>query len=108
MAGEALQAAEVSDIGITGDRLVQVYDDNDAVATARRYPRLLDHHATIGLDGEARVDGRLWTDPSVLADVRHIVAPGASLSAEEDSRLRFDVLPLLVATDGAIAEFGHD
>jgi len=108
MAGESLETAEVTDLGITGDRLVQVYGGNDVVVTARRYPRLLGHRATIGLDGEPRVDGRPWRDLSVLADVRRIVGPEASLSAEEDWRLRFDVLPLLVATDGAIAEFGHD
>jgi hypothetical protein len=54
------------------------------------------------------VDGRLWTDASVLDDVRGIVGPGATLSHEDDPRLRFDVLPLLIATDGAIAAFGRD
>jgi uncharacterized protein len=108
MAGESLETADVGVMGITGDRLVQVYDGNDVVATARRYPRLLGHRATLGPDGEPRVDDRPWRDPSVLADVRRIVSPEASLSREDNPRLRFDVLPLLVATDGAIAAFGHD
>ena len=35
------------------------------------------------------------------------VGPGALL-IPDDSMGRFDILPLLVATDGAIKEFGHD
>lgn len=36
-----------------------------------------------------------------------IVGPGAKL-VRDDGVERFDVLPLLVATDGTIAAFGHD
>ena len=36
-----------------------------------------------------------------------IAGPGAK-RVRHDSVERFDVLPLLVATDGAIAAFGHD
>jgi len=39
--------------------------------------------------------------------VAHIAGPGARLVRDESTN-RFDVLPLLVATDGAIAAFGHD
>ena len=53
------------------------------------------------------VDGRLWSDPNVRMDVEDIVGPGAML-VRDDSSDRFDVLPLLVATDGAVAAFGHD
>ena len=53
------------------------------------------------------VDGRLWSDPNVRMDVEDIVGPGAMLVGD-DSSDRFDVLPLLVATDGAVAAFGHD
>jgi hypothetical protein len=42
-----------------------------------------------------------------LAEVREIAGPGAELVRDE-SLDRFDVLPLLVATDGAIAAFGRD
>jgi hypothetical protein len=108
MAGEPLESATLTPLGIPGDRRVQVYDGSGLVRTARRYPRLLGHRATLGADGEPRVDGRPWRDPSVLEDVRRIVGPDAELSDEEDPRLRFDILPLLVATDGAIAAFGRD
>lgn len=108
MAGESLEAADMGTLGVTGDRLVQVYDADERVVTARTHPRLLGHRGTLGLEGEPRVDGRHWRDPSVLADVIDIVGPGATLSGEDDPKLRFDVLPLLVATDGAIAAFGRD
>jgi hypothetical protein len=53
------------------------------------------------------VDGRPWTAPDVQARVERIVGPGARLVRNE-SEARFDILPLLVATDGAIATFGRD
>ena len=70
--------------------------------------RQLGHRATLGADGEPLVDGRPWTDSTVLADVRRIVGPDARLVRDADLDVRFDVLPLLVATDGAIAAFGRD
>ena len=45
--------------------------------------------------------------PEVLADVRRIAGAGARL-VRFDGVERFDVLPLLVATDGAIEAFGQD
>jgi hypothetical protein len=51
--------------------------------------------------------GRPWTDPGVLGAVQQIVRPGAQL-VRDDSLDRFDILPLLVPTDGAIAAFGRD
>ena len=107
MAGEPLRRVEVSSSGLAGDRIVQVYRPNGRVATARTCPGLLGHRATLDASGEPLVDGRRWTDPSVLADVRRHVEPGATL-ARDESVDRFDILPLLVATDGAIAVFGRD
>ena len=43
----------------------------------------------------------------MLADVRKIVGPDAELIRDE-SQDWFDILPLLVAVDGAIAAFGRD
>ena len=53
------------------------------------------------------MDGRLWNSPQVGDEVVDIAGPGAKL-VRFDGAERFDVLPLLVATDGAIAAFGHD
>ena len=107
MAGERLDRAEVTPLGIGGDRQVLVVNSQGRVVTARSHPALLGHKATLADNGVPQVDGRLWTDPRVLADVRKIAGPGAELIHDETAD-RFDVLPLLVATDGAIAAFGRD
>ena len=106
MAGERLSAASVGELGIAGDRVVHVEDARGRVVTARTHPRLLGHRGTTGPDGPL-VDGRRWDSPEVRADVAAIVGPGARLVRDE-SEDRFDVLPLLVATDGAIRAFGYD
>ncbi len=107
MAGERLDRATVGPLGLHGDRLVQVYDGRGRLVTARTYPRLLGLHATLDRNGEALVDGRPWTAPDVRARVEAIVGDGARLVRNEHEA-RFDILPLLVATDGAIAAFGRD
>lgn len=107
MAGEPLARANVSALGIGGDRVVLVANPRGRVVTARSHPALLGHKATTSAEGRVLVDGRPWTDPSVLADVRKIAGPQAEL-IEDHTADRFDVLPLLVATDGAIAAFGRD
>jgi uncharacterized protein YcbX len=107
MGGQRLPSAELTLAGIPGDRVVQVRDDRGHVVTSRSRPRLLLHHGTLGPDGEALVDGRPWWDPAVARDVEAAAGEGTHLVPDEDLD-RFDVLPLLVATDGAIAAFGHD
>ncbi len=107
MGGESLRRVEVSPSGLVGDRIVQVYRSNGRVATARTCPGLLGHRATLDPSGDPLVDGRPWNDPTVLEDVRRHVEPGATL-ARDEAEDRFDILPLLVATDGAIAAFGRD
>lgn len=107
MAGEALSVAELSATGIAGDRLVQVHGPQDRMITARTHPGLLGFHAALAANGQPLVDGRPWNDPAVLDDVRQVAGAGARL-VRNDRLERFDVLPLLVATDGAIAAFGRD
>jgi MOSC domain-containing protein len=107
MSGEPLQTARLTKSGIDGDRIVQVRDRWGNTATARTYPDLLGFKATLGAGGAPLVGGKPWDAPSVLADVRTVVDPEARLLRDE-SLDRFDVLPLLIATDGAIADFGRD
>ena len=106
MAGELLQRARLTPAGIDGDRIVQVRDVRGRTVTARTHPGLLRFRATLDSEGQPLVDGRPWNDPQVLIAVREVVGPGAQLVHDDVDR--FDVLPLLVATDGAIAEFGRD
>jgi uncharacterized protein YcbX len=107
MAGETLQRARVGPLGVEGDRVVHVEDGQERVITSRSHPRFLGHKGTLGPDDEPLVDGQPWNSPEVAAKVVDIVGPGAKL-VRYDGAERFDVLPLLVATDGAIAAFGHD
>jgi uncharacterized protein len=107
MAGEPLAKANVSPLGIEGDRVVLVVNPPGRVVTARSHPALLGHKGTTSADGMPLVDGRPWSEPGVLADVRAIAGPRAALIHDESAE-RFDILPLLIATDGAIAAFGRD
>jgi uncharacterized protein len=107
MAGETLQRVRIGPLGVEGDRIVHVEDPRGQVITSRSHPRFLAHKGTLGQDGEPLVDGRPWASPDVAAAVAAIGGPGARL-VRFDGAERFDVLPLLVATDGAIAAFGHD
>ena len=107
MAGEALASTTIRSDGIVGDRAVYVLGAHGRIVTARTRPRLLGHRATTGPDGEPLVDGRPWDDPEVARDVVGVVGAGARL-VRADGVERFDVLPLLVATDGAIEALGTD
>jgi uncharacterized protein YcbX len=106
MAGERLTRADIGPLGIAGDRVVHART-GDRVLTSRTCPAFLGHRGTLGEDGEPRVDGLPWRSADVAAIVARIGGPGAHLVRDESPE-RFDVLPLLVATDGAIAEFGYD
>jgi uncharacterized protein len=107
MGGEPLDACELTTDGIPGDRVVHVEDDRGRVITARTKPKLLGHAARIGPDGEPLVDERPWRDAGVAEEVRQAAGDNARLVAGTGPE-RFDVLPLLVATDGAIETLGYD
>jgi hypothetical protein len=107
MAGERLAAAELRKGGIEGDRVVQVWDERNRLLTARTHPRLLGHRATSGEDGEPLVDGLPWADPEVTRLVEAAAGRGSRLRRYEGEE-RFDILPLLVATDGSLSAFGRD
>jgi uncharacterized protein len=106
LAGEPLDATLLTPSGILGDRLVHVRGP-EGVRTSRRQHRLLGLRGTLSAEGSPLVNGRAWNSPEVLALVRDAAGADAWLAAY-DGPERFDVLPLLVATDGAVAEFGRD
>lgn len=106
LAGEALQTAELTLGGIPGDRIVHVRGP-EGVRTSRRQHRLLGLKGTLGADGRPLVNGLEWGSDDVLALVRGAAGEDAWLEAY-DGQERFDMLPLLVATDGAVAAFGRD
>ena len=107
MAGEMLPEAVLGPTGIPGDRALYVVDGREQIVSARTRPRLLLHRAGVDERGEPTVDGIPWDDPEVgrRVGMRPARPPGwSALEAGE----RFDILPLLVATDGAIAALGVD
>jgi uncharacterized protein YcbX len=107
LAGERLAQAEIRPDGMVGDRLVQVYDARGHVVTARKHPDLLGHRGTLGPDGEPRIDGWPWASPEAAAAIAQAVGWRARLERFTGEE-RFDILPLLIATDGAIAALGVD
>jgi uncharacterized protein YcbX len=107
MAGERLDSIPIDAGGLVGDRVVQVYDRRGRLVTARRFPRLLRLKATLGSDGEPLVDGFQWNSREAAERVAAAVEPGARLR-RFDGPERFDVLPLLVCTDGAVRLFKRD
>ena len=106
LAGERLETAELTAGGIPGDRIVHVRGP-EGVRTSRRQHRLLGLYGTLDPAGRPLVDGHAWDSPQALALVRAAAGDDAELAAF-DGLARFDILPLLVATDGAVAEFGRD
>jgi len=107
MAGERLERAELGPLGIAGDRRLWVVDGAGRVQTARSRSGLLLLRATTTAAGAIRVDGRHWRDPEVARAVRAAAGRSTRIVLADDEA-RFDVLPLLVTTDGALAAFGRD
>jgi MOSC domain-containing protein len=106
LAGEPVQAADLTPGGIPGDRVVHVRGP-EGVRTSRRHHRLLGLKGTLGPAGQPLVNGYPWRSGEALALVRGAAGGDAWLEAY-DGPERFDILPLLVATDGAVAAFGRD
>jgi uncharacterized protein YcbX len=106
LAGEAIASAELTSSGIPGDRIVHVRGP-EGVRTSRRQYRLIGLHGTLGPEGWPQIDGHPWRSVEALALVKKAAGDDATLEAY-DGLERFDILPLLVATDGAVAKFGRD
>lgn len=108
LAGEQLETADIHADGIKGDRRVLVYNEETRqLITSRTHPKLLGLKATTDINGKVLINGNPWDDAESTSAV--ITAAGVNARLIEwDGLERFDVLPLLVATDGAIKEFGYD
>jgi uncharacterized protein YcbX len=106
LAGEAIDEARLTSLGIPGDRIVHVRGP-EGVRTSRRHHRLLGLRGTLARSGTPLVNGHPWDSDEAAALVRAAAGADAWLAAYEGPE-RFDILPLLVATDGAVAAFGRD
>lgn len=108
LAGEQIDVAEIHADGIARDRRVLVYNEQTRrVITSRTHPKLLGLKAMINENGTVLINGHPWNDPESDQAIITAAGPYARL-AEWDGLERFDILPLLVVTDGAIKEFGYD
>ena len=106
LAGEPLHNATLTPGGIPGDRVVHVCGP-EGVRTARRHYGLLGLRGTLGSDGRPRINDHPWDSPEALILIKNAAGDDAWLEAYEGLE-RFDIFPLLVATDGAVAAFGRD
>lgn len=107
MAGETLNAAVITKHGIAGDRVIQVRNAGGRILTARTRPALLRHRATLAENCDVLVDGRPWNTEEVAREVEQAAGPGGRL-IRSDAEDRFDILPLLVTTDGMFTAVGCD
>ena len=106
LAGERLSTTEIGVDGIPGDRIVRVRGP-EGVRTSRRQYRLLGLRGTLDDQGRPRINGHLWNSDGALELIKSAAGLDAWLEAWRELD-RFDILPLLVATDGAVAAFGRD
>lgn len=107
MAGERVSEASLGPLGISGDRDLVVVDHAGRILTSRTKPRLLRMQATRNASGRIQVDGLDWEAPEVGERVRDAAGPTARL-VPASGLDRFDVMPLMVTTDGAIEALGVD
>ena len=106
-AGEPIQSAELGEFGVPGDRLVYVENGRGETVSARTRSGLLGLHGGTASGGLPTVDGEAWDGPEAAELVRAAAGPDARL-VQASSFERFDIMPLLVATDGAVLEAGFD
>lgn len=100
--------AEITPLGVEHDReIVIVKNSSGRIADARRYPKLLGLHGGLDANFVPTIDGRPWNSAEAQKLVDDAVGSETELIAI-DGPERFDVLPLLVATDGAIAALHED
>lgn len=106
LAGERLPMTTLTMDGLPFDRIVQVHGP-EGVRTSRRHSKLLGLRGTLGEDGRPLINGHPWDSADALALVKRAAGADAWLESYAGPE-RFDVLPLLVATDGAVEAFGRD
>ena len=106
--GVRLDVAEVTLDGIACDRqIVVVSESRQRVITARTHYRLLGLQGSLGSDRAVLVNGVPWDSPEARQMVSEAACEPVRL-VETSSPQRFDILPLLVTTDGAVKAMGVD
>ena len=105
--GQQVASARLGELGVPGDRLAYVVDGAGATVSGRTKPRLLGLHGSLAPDGTPLLEGYDWDAPESGQLVRDAAGSGARLVRAESFE-RFDILPLLVVSDGALRAAGLD
>lgn len=101
MAGERIAESQITPLGLAHDRQILVVRPDGHLVTARTHHKLLGLKATLNANDDVEINGLPWNAPAIREVVQTIAGPGAQLTHYTGPE-RFDILPLLVATDGAI------
>ena len=107
LAGEQLHQTQLTALGLPGDRRIAILSERGRWITARKYRHLLALKASTAADGTALIDGLPWYEAEAQDAVRKASEPTALLVPVEGPE-SFDVLPLSIATDGAVAYMAVD
>ena len=106
--GEQIPQAEITPHGIPGDReIVVMRSIYGHVLTSRVRPRLLGMQGSLGVDGMATINGLPWDSAEALRVVGNAAGEDIALVRVPGPE-RFDVLPLLIATDGTVGHLQID
>jgi uncharacterized protein YcbX len=99
--GERLNETEITKFGIPGDRQIAVIRTiNGRFLTSRSRPKLLALQGSINVNGVPTINGHPWDSPEALQLVREAAGEPVTLQ-KIPAPQAFDVLPMLIATDGA-------
>ena len=101
MAGEQMQEVELTKLGLAGDLQILVQAATGRILTSRTHHKLLGLKCTLDTDKQPRINGLLWHSKEATELVTETLNQPVKLIRHEGPE-RFDILPLLVATDGAI------
>jgi hypothetical protein len=99
--GERITEAEITPVGIPHDRQIAVIRTlNGRFLTSRTRPKLLGLQGSLDTNNTPTINGYRWNSSEALELVKE--AAGEPVTLEEiPPPQAFDILPLLVATDGA-------
>ena len=105
--GTRLEQAEITPLGIPGDREIIVRSQSGRLFTSRSKPKLLGLRGELDNSSRATINGHPWDSPEAAALVSAAVGEPARLEYVPHPQ-GFDILPLLIATDGAVNAINID
>jgi uncharacterized protein len=105
--GEMLEQAKIAPLGIPGDREIIVRSLSGRLLTSRAKPKLLGLRGELDANGVPTINGHPWNSAEALALVSAAVGEPARLEQVPQPQ-GFDILPLLIATDGAVKAINID